>query len=131
MQIGRLFRAHGEFCASHPWEVIVSLITLTACMLFVDQGTSDPIINSATSSGSSAAAAARHRQCQGWNSNMESCDGYEYNEYNAVDVILMTIVRLMALLYCYHQFRNLHKLGSNYILGKFSFHLHSIAVLIF
>lgn len=33
----RFFRAHGEFCATHPWEVIVATLTLTACMLTVDQ----------------------------------------------------------------------------------------------
>lgn len=32
----RLFRAHGEFCATHPWEVIVATLTLTICMLTLD-----------------------------------------------------------------------------------------------
>lgn len=32
----RFFWAHGEFCATHPWEVIVATLTLTACMLTVD-----------------------------------------------------------------------------------------------
>jgi len=27
------FGAHGRFCASHPWEVIVSIVTLTVCAL--------------------------------------------------------------------------------------------------
>ncbi|GLH03243.1 3-hydroxy-3-methylglutaryl coenzyme A reductase [Gryllus bimaculatus] len=35
--VARVFRAHGELCASHPWEVIVATLTLTACMLTVDQ----------------------------------------------------------------------------------------------
>jgi hypothetical protein len=35
--VGWLFRAHGEFCASHPWEVIVATLTLTVCMVTVDQ----------------------------------------------------------------------------------------------
>lgn len=33
----RLFRIHGEFCTNHPWEVIVATLTLTACMLTVEQ----------------------------------------------------------------------------------------------
>lgn len=33
----QLFRTHGEFCATHPWEVIVATLTLAACMLSVDQ----------------------------------------------------------------------------------------------
>ena len=28
-----LFGAHGRFCASHPWEVIVTTVTLTVCVL--------------------------------------------------------------------------------------------------
>lgn len=107
MIAGRLFRAHGKFCASHPWEVIVALLTLTACMLTVDKGSSDTTNSSST----------RHRQCQGWR---DSCNGFEA-EYNAADVILMTIVRSSAILYSYYQFCNLQKLGSKYILGKFFF----------
>lgn len=99
--ICRLFRAHGEFCASHPWEVIVALLTLTACILTVDKSSENT-------------SATRQRQCQGWR---ESCEGFEA-EYNAADVILMTIVRCSAVLYSYYQFLNLHKFGSRYILGK-------------
>ena len=98
--IARLFRAHGEMCASHPWEVIVALLTLTACMLTVDK---------------SSDFTPRPRHCQGWR---ESCEGLEA-EYNAADVILMTIVRCSAVLYSYYQFLNLHKFGSKYILGKY------------
>nr|CAD7261579.1 unnamed protein product [Timema shepardi] len=35
--VSRIFQAHGEFCASYPWEVIVATLTLTVCMLTVDQ----------------------------------------------------------------------------------------------
>lgn len=27
------FHSHGRFCASHPWEVIVTIVTLTVCVL--------------------------------------------------------------------------------------------------
>ncbi|XP_055906052.1 3-hydroxy-3-methylglutaryl-coenzyme A reductase [Eupeodes corollae] len=120
--IGRLFRAHGEFCASHPWEVIVALLTLTACMLTVDRGSTlgtdgatlgGSSSSSTSSSSSSTSTPSRNRPCHGWS---QSCDGLEA-EYNAADVILMTIVRCSAVLYCYYQFCSLHKLGSKYILG--------------
>ena len=29
----KYFGAHGRFCASHPWEVIVTIVTLTVCAL--------------------------------------------------------------------------------------------------
>ena len=32
-RMGAFFGAHGRFCASHPWEVIVSTVTLTICVL--------------------------------------------------------------------------------------------------
>lgn len=97
----QLFRAHGKFCASHPWEVIVALLTLTACMLTVDR--------------SKQPASTRLRNCQGWR---ESCDGLEA-EYVAVDTILMTVVRCSAILYSYYQFLYLNKFGSKYILGEY------------
>ncbi|KAK2578954.1 hypothetical protein KPH14_011158 [Odynerus spinipes] len=39
------------------------------------------------------------------------------DDLNAADIIVMTIIRCLAILFTYHQFRNLHKLGSKYILG--------------
>ena len=126
--IGRLFRAHGEFCASHPWEVIVALLTVTACMLTVDKQqymTTSSDAGGGGGGGSSSsnsplppthsATSSRYRPCHGWT---QSCEGLEA-EYNAADVIVMTIVRCAAVLYCYYQFCSLHKLGSKYILGKF------------
>lgn len=132
IMIGRLFRAHGEFCASHPWEVIVVLLTVTACMLTVDKQQHIPAAPSSVIDGvgnggagagnthhqdptSSSYISSRYRPCHGWTQN---CDGLEA-EYNAADVIVMTIVRCTAVLYCYYQFCSLHKLGSKYILGKF------------
>ncbi|ALC47805.1 Hmgcr [Drosophila busckii] len=118
--IGRLFRAHGEFCASHPWEVIVALLTITACMLTVDKtGTLDVSAPAAAAAAATATPngtpppTGRQRPCHGWS---QSCDGLEA-EYNAADVILMTIVRCTAVLYCYYQFCSLHRLGSKYVLG--------------
>ena len=32
-KLTKYFGAHGRFCASHPWEVIVSIVTLTVCAL--------------------------------------------------------------------------------------------------
>ena len=31
----KLFKSHGEFCASQPWEVIVATITFLVCVLTV------------------------------------------------------------------------------------------------
>lgn len=39
-------------------------------------------------------------------------------DLKAADIIVMTIIRCLAVLFTYHQFRNLQKMGSKYILGK-------------
>uniref|UniRef100_A0A7G3A776 3-hydroxy-3-methylglutaryl coenzyme A reductase n=1 Tax=Lutzomyia longipalpis TaxID=7200 RepID=A0A7G3A776_LUTLO len=104
--MGQFFRAHGKFCASHPWEVIVAVVTLTLCMTCKSGDNQSP----------PAAVRQAHRQCHGWDWR-DTCEDQEQAEYNAADVILMTVVRCSAVLYCYYQFRNLHKLGSKYILG--------------
>lgn len=38
---GNIFGGIGKGCASHPWEVIVGVLTVTACMLSMDK-TADP-----------------------------------------------------------------------------------------
>lgn len=92
----RLFRAHGEFCTNYPWEVIVATVTLTACMLTLEQQSPVPLPRPA----------------------IKSCLGCIHEaEYNAADLIAMTLIRSLAVLYSYYQFRKLHKLGSKYILG--------------
>ncbi|XP_008549582.1 3-hydroxy-3-methylglutaryl-coenzyme A reductase [Microplitis demolitor] len=97
--LAKLFEIHGRFCVSHPLEIIVTTLTLTACMLNLDTGNSLP--KDERLSGTS--------NC--WNGRCNSDD------HNAVDVIVMTIIRCLAILFSYHQFRNLYKLGSKWILG--------------
>ncbi|XP_034939170.1 3-hydroxy-3-methylglutaryl-coenzyme A reductase [Chelonus insularis] len=97
--LAKLFEVHGRFCAGHPLEVIVTTFTLTACMLNLDTG------NTLSKDGRFSSTS----NC--WNGRCHSDD------YNAVDVIVMTIIRCLAILFSYHQFRNLQKLGSKYILG--------------
>lgn len=92
--MSQLFGLYGEVCATHPWEVIVAVVTLTTCFLTVDRPQSTvpftkPVI----------------------------CNSCIEEHFNAADVIVMTIIRCLAILYSYHQFRNLQNLGSKYILG--------------
>nr|QYV43153.1 HMGR1 [Colaphellus bowringi] len=94
MKMSHLFGIYGKICATHPWEVIVSVITLTACFLTMDKPKSS--------------VPTKH---------VTPCSGCIEEHFVAADVIVMTIIRCLAILYCYHQFRNLQKLGSKYILG--------------
>ncbi|KAL7988958.1 hypothetical protein Chor_007877 [Crotalus horridus] len=89
-----LFRMHGLFVASHPWEVIVGTITLTICMMSMKMFTGNDKI------------------C-GWN---YECPKFEEDVLSS-DIIILTITRCIAILYIYFQFQNLKQLGSKYILG--------------
>lgn len=104
--IGKLFRAHGEFCASHPWEVILALLTLTACMLTVEKGATGP-------------DQLHYNQHQQQQQQQQHYGHNKLNEFEAADLILMTIVRCSAVLYSLYQFKNIQKLGSRCILGEF------------
>ncbi|KAL1514030.1 hypothetical protein ABEB36_003357 [Hypothenemus hampei] len=92
--MSKLFGVYGELCATHPWEVIVAVITLTTCFLTVEK--QGPSLS---------------------NSSYSSCVGCYEEQFQAADVVLMTLIRCVAILYSYHQFRNLQNLGSKYILG--------------
>ncbi|KAM9097516.1 3-hydroxy-3-methylglutaryl-Coenzyme A reductase isoform 1-T1 [Sarcophilus harrisii] len=92
--LSRLFRMHGLFVASHPWEVIVGTVTLTICMMSMNMFTGNDKI------------------C-GWN---YECPKFEEDVLSS-DIIILTITRCIAILYIYFQFQNLRQLGSKYILG--------------
>ncbi|XP_066142464.1 3-hydroxy-3-methylglutaryl-coenzyme A reductase-like [Euwallacea fornicatus] len=91
--MSKFFRICGEVCATHPWEVIVAVIALTSCFLTVDRQVI-PVSNKPT-----------------------HCVGCLEEQFHAADMVVMTLIRCLAILYSYHQFRNLQTLGSKYILG--------------
>ncbi|XP_061427042.1 LOW QUALITY PROTEIN: 3-hydroxy-3-methylglutaryl-Coenzyme A reductase [Lethenteron reissneri] len=92
--LSRLFRAHGRFVATHPWEVIVGTITITLCMTSMNMFIGNDVV------------------C-GWNYQCPKTD----EEVLSSDIIILTITRCLAILYIYFQFQNLRQLGSKYLLG--------------
>ncbi|XP_018592382.1 3-hydroxy-3-methylglutaryl-CoA reductase a isoform X2 [Scleropages formosus] len=94
IMLTRLFRLHGLFVASHPWEVIVGTVTLTICMMSMNMFTGND-------------------QICGWN---YECPKIE-EQILSSDIIILTITRCIAIVYIYFQFQNLRQLGSKYILG--------------
>ncbi|XP_042634464.1 3-hydroxy-3-methylglutaryl-coenzyme A reductase-like [Cyprinus carpio] len=91
MMLSRLFRLHGLFVASHPWEVIVGTVAVTMCLMSI----------------------ATNDQIYGWN--------HQYPEVQekivSGEMIILTITRCVAIVYIYIQFKHLRQLGSKYILG--------------
>ncbi|XP_055877025.1 3-hydroxy-3-methylglutaryl-coenzyme A reductase-like isoform X2 [Biomphalaria glabrata] len=108
--LSQLFNAHGQMCASHPWEVLIGTLTLTISLM------------------SMSLWAINSKVC-GWN---YICHNEE--EMKSSDVIIFSLTRCLAIMYIYLQFRNLRKLGSKYLLGLagvftiFSSFIFSIAI---
>ncbi|KAI4882884.1 hypothetical protein NFI96_013107 [Prochilodus magdalenae] len=90
----RLFRLHGLFVASHPWEVIVGTIAVTICLMSMN-------------------AIAGGDQICDWN---YQCPKVQEKLLSS-DIIILTITRCLAIVYIYVQFKNLRQLGSKYMLG--------------
>uniref|UniRef100_A0A8C2IYD6 3-hydroxy-3-methylglutaryl-coenzyme A reductase n=1 Tax=Cyprinus carpio TaxID=7962 RepID=A0A8C2IYD6_CYPCA len=89
--LSRLFRLHGLFVASHPWEVIVGTVAVTMCLMSMN-------------------AFATNDQIYGWN--------HQYPKVQEVhSMVILTITRCVAIVYIYIQFKHLRQLGSKYILG--------------
>ncbi|XP_039517009.1 3-hydroxy-3-methylglutaryl-CoA reductase b [Pimephales promelas] len=94
MMLSRVFRLHGLFVASHPWEVIVGTVAVTLCLMSMN-------------------AFVTNDQICGWN---HQCPKVQ-EKIQSGDMIILTITRCMAIIYIYVQFKNLRQLGSKYILG--------------
>uniref|UniRef100_A0A673GXV2 3-hydroxy-3-methylglutaryl coenzyme A reductase n=1 Tax=Sinocyclocheilus rhinocerous TaxID=307959 RepID=A0A673GXV2_9TELE len=92
--LSRLFRLHGLFVASHPWEVIVGTVAVTICLMSMN-------------------AFATNDQICAWN---HQCPKVQEKILSG-DVIILTVTRCVAIIYIYIQFKNLRQLGSKYILG--------------
>ncbi|XP_052280318.1 3-hydroxy-3-methylglutaryl-coenzyme A reductase-like isoform X2 [Dreissena polymorpha] len=91
----RLFRAHGEFCASHPLEIVMAALTIIISLM----------------SMGSVFAVDKDRVC-GWNYECAKAQTQKKS-----DVILLSFARCVALVYIYMQFRNLRRVGSKHLLG--------------
>ncbi|XP_026684631.1 3-hydroxy-3-methylglutaryl-coenzyme A reductase, partial [Diaphorina citri] len=84
------------------WEVIVGVACLTTCLLCVDKSDGD-------------AASTAGDRCSAGHSWSREC--IVHQEYLPADMVVMTIIRCAAVLYTFYQFRNLHRMGSKYIMG--------------
>ncbi|EDV26440.1 uncharacterized protein TRIADDRAFT_37359 [Trichoplax adhaerens] len=97
MQLASLFRNHGRFCASHPWEVIVATLTITVSTL-----------SFSLNSNSIAEDLCR---------NGKSCESHQDKKTRGDVIVLTTTNCLVVVCWLYLQFRALRKLGSKYLLG--------------
>ena len=82
-----VFGGYGRFCAQHPWQVIFLVLTSTICII-----------------------------SQGMHLNRHP-PGHFTVHPQALDIVLMTAVRAVAVLYSYHRLRSLHRSHSRFVLS--------------
>ena len=82
-----VFGGYGRFCAQHPWQVIFLVLTSTICII-----------------------------SQGMHLNRHP-SGHFVVKPQALDIVLMTAVRAVAVLYSYHRLRSLHRSHSRFVLS--------------
>ena len=85
--LNEVFGAYGLFCAQHPWQVMFTVLTSTICI--ISQG--------------------MHLN----GSNLELSRA----QPQALDIVLMTLVRAVAVLYSYQRLRSLHRSHSRFVLS--------------
>lgn len=81
------FRAYGLFCAQHPWQVIFVVLTSTVCII-----------------------------SEGMHLNKSASEPLS-TQPQALDIVLMTLVRAVAVLYSYQRLRSLHRSHSRIVLS--------------
>jgi len=81
------FRAYGLFCAQHPWQVIFVVLTSTVCII-----------------------------SEGMHLNGNPSETPS-SQPQALDIVLMTLVRAVAVLYSYQRLRSLHRSHSRIVLS--------------
>ncbi|KAL4228216.1 hypothetical protein ACF0H5_013649 [Mactra antiquata] len=95
MEIMSVFKRHGEFCASHPLEIVIA--TLTTITSLLSMGSTIQIEDS--------------KVC-GWNYECAKAQ-----KLSRSDMIALSFARCVALVYIYMQFRSLRRIGAKYLLG--------------
>jgi len=101
--VRKVFRSHGEFCSTQPWEVIVATLTFLVCILTVWGKHSDgaQADNLNTTSAIGANASGQTPAPVPW---------------STMELVVMTFIRCLALLHCYYHLKKVHRVGSSLIM---------------
>lgn len=87
--LAETFRKYGLFCAQHPWQVIFLVMTSTISII----------------------------SSQGMHTLNRTRESVGSPQPQALDIVLMTTVRAIAVLYSYHRLRSLHRSHSRFVLS--------------
>ena len=98
--VRKVFRSHGEFCSTQPWEVIVATLTFLVCILTVwgkhSDGAGQEVLNSTEAS--------------------KNPDQGSQPPWTTMELVVMTFIRCLALLHCYYHLKKVHRVGSSLIM---------------
>ena len=98
--VRKVFRSHGEFCSTQPWEVIVATLTFLVCILTVwgkhSDGAGQDVLNSTEAS--------------------KNPDQGSQPPWTTMELVVMTFIRCLALLHCYYHLKKVHRVGSSLIM---------------
>jgi len=109
-RMSRIFYSYGKFCASRPWEVMISFLTLSIC-LFSLSGLQSSTSNGNVIKHTTTTTTTHDNVCT---KDTVNCN----TEEDSIDAVyVMIIARCLAVLYICHSFTNLYKLGSKYLTG--------------
>ena len=100
--VRKVFRSHGEFCSTQPWEVIVATLTFLVCILTVwgkhNDGENGDNLNSTSVGPNGASPPSTHPP------------------WTTMELVVMTFIRCLALLHCYYHLKKVHRVGSSLIM---------------
>ena len=102
--VRKVFRSHGEFCSTQPWEVIVATLTFLVCILTVwgkhsDGGQADSLNSTSVAGGGGVTGQAPAPV-----------------PWSTMELVVMTFIRCLALLHCYYHLKKVHRVGSSLIM---------------
>jgi hydroxymethylglutaryl-CoA reductase (NADPH) len=102
----KLFKSHGEFCASQPWEVIVATITFLVCVLTVFNRNFTHLLP--------------YQQLEA-SLDDETCPNNGFNcgltnNAQILEIIIVAIFRCLGIIHCFYRFRKIHRIGSSFIM---------------
>ena len=111
--VRKVFRSHGEFCSTQPWEVIVATLTFLVCILTVwgkhSDGAGQEVLNSTEAS--------------------KNPDQGSQPPWTTMELVVMTFIRCLALLHCYYHLKKV--VPVNYVTYSYvSYHCENKATII-
>ena len=122
MSLRKLFKSHGEFCASQPWEVIVATLTFLVCVLTVTNRhfaqqqllfqQQNPV--SAESLTNNACESLREENCAP-NGSAALADGW-FGNAPLLEIIVVAVFRCLGVIHLFYRFKKIHCIGSSFIM---------------